>query len=415
MLWTPIDGLSTMLLMNLTDEAEEARQLICDSLDVRPAGLTSVFDTTIRVIGGLVSAYTLYQKLGYQDGRATCLLDKARALGDGIMPALAGAPGIWLPYPNIDLSNGVVTGTNTVTSMVGTSIVELAGLSYWTGDFSYMNQSKTNMLTLWKLRSGLNLLGEILELVAVQNPQDIWSATVSHLQGDIDSAIEYQLKCWLLFGDDDCHDMWWASYAAAQKYLAIPLSSVVAPEQGNLWYGRVDMYTGQSVANSTDKYGAFYPGVLALAGDLNSASLAANAYWQMWQVPNLIEPSQIDFVTSEILNPKYNLNPETMESNYYLYYFTREQQYLDRATTLFQSLRQYCRCSPPADSCVGYASLNDVATKEKRDLCPSWLFAETFKYLFLTFQLAESPNSEPPVSPLHWVFSTEGHPFLKFR
>ena len=57
---TIVDSLDTMWLMGLTEEFQEARKWVANSLNI--AGNhreVSVFETNIRVLGGLLSAYHL--------------------------------------------------------------------------------------------------------------------------------------------------------------------------------------------------------------------------------------------------------------------------------------------------------------------------------------------------------------------
>lgn len=59
---TIIDSLDTMWLMGLTEEFQKARDWIAHSLDIVGSHRTvSLFETTIRVLGGLLAAYHLSQ------------------------------------------------------------------------------------------------------------------------------------------------------------------------------------------------------------------------------------------------------------------------------------------------------------------------------------------------------------------
>jgi hypothetical protein len=73
-----------------------------------------------------------------------------------------------------------------------------------------------------------------------------WIDADSHISGGIDSYYEYLWKCWLLFGDKDCYEMWQASISAINKYLTDEVG-------GELWYGHADMNTGRLTAS---QYGA---------------------------------------------------------------------------------------------------------------------------------------------------------------
>ena len=56
---TIIDSLDTMLLMNLREEFQQAREWAANSLTFEKNVDVNLFETTIRVLGGLLSAYHL--------------------------------------------------------------------------------------------------------------------------------------------------------------------------------------------------------------------------------------------------------------------------------------------------------------------------------------------------------------------
>jgi hypothetical protein len=95
------------------------------------------------------------------------------------------------------------------------------------------------------------------------------------------------------------------------------------------------------------------------------------------------------------------LNPEIIESAYYLYYFTGDKKYKEMASRYFADLMAYCRTD------VAYTCIKDVRTREQKDHMETYFLAETLKYLYLTFANPEGIN------PKECVFSTEAHPFKK--
>ena len=54
-----VESLETIYIMNLEDEFNEAREWVASSLVLGIDHYTSVFETTIRLLGGLLSAYAL--------------------------------------------------------------------------------------------------------------------------------------------------------------------------------------------------------------------------------------------------------------------------------------------------------------------------------------------------------------------
>ena len=71
---TLIDSLDTMLVMGLNDEFQEARDWVQQNLQFTTNKDVNLFETTIRVLGGLLSAYHL--------SGDKVFLDKATELGD---------------------------------------------------------------------------------------------------------------------------------------------------------------------------------------------------------------------------------------------------------------------------------------------------------------------------------------------
>jgi len=91
-----------------------------------------------------------------------------------------------------------------------------------------------------------------------------WTNTGSHMSAEIDSYYEYLYKCWLLFGDKECKQMWDDDIASVNKFLADEV-------RGELWYGHADMTTGKRTRTTSGALDAFFPGLLALSGDIPRA------------------------------------------------------------------------------------------------------------------------------------------------
>ena len=119
----------------------------------------------------------------------------------------------------------------------------------------------------------------------------------------------------------------------------------------------------------------------------------------MWDLHGLM-PGLIDFSTMKIIKGEegYCLSPEIIESVYYLYYYTREEKYLQMGKKIFDDIIKYCQTD------YGYARVKNVATKEKNDIMDSFFLAETLKYLYLLFAPREK------FSLKEHVLTTEAHP-----
>jgi mannosyl-oligosaccharide alpha-1,2-mannosidase len=59
LLMTPIDSLDTLFIMGLQSEFLDAKALVLKKLNLKKDITVNVFETTIRIIGGLLSAYDL--------------------------------------------------------------------------------------------------------------------------------------------------------------------------------------------------------------------------------------------------------------------------------------------------------------------------------------------------------------------
>lgn len=76
---TIVDSLDTLYIMGMKDDFQKAVKFIDEELNFDFDGNVSVFETTIRILGGLLSAFELSG-----DGR---LLNKAVKFADHLMPA----------------------------------------------------------------------------------------------------------------------------------------------------------------------------------------------------------------------------------------------------------------------------------------------------------------------------------------
>jgi mannosidase alpha-like ER degradation enhancer 2 len=168
----------------------------------------------------------------------------------------------------------------------------------------------------------------------------------------------------------------------------------------HLWFGHADMNTGKRTATEYGALDAFFPAVLAFSGDLARAKQLQDSSYYMWDL-NHMEPEVYDYKTGEIEYPGYELRPEIVESTYYLWHFTHDPVYRQHAKHMFDDFVKYCRTP------VAYAALKSVVTKEKKDAMESFVFAETFKYYYLTFAASSTLDFDKV------VFNTEAHPLQR--
>lgn len=378
LLMTPVDAFDTIFLMGLKDEAKRDKDLILSKLSFDRDMEVQAFEITIRELGGLLSAYEL-------DGDKR-FLKLATDLGDRLLPIFNSPTG--MPYRYVNLTTGAVRDSISNPAEIGSMTLEFGTLSRLTRDPVYFEKAKKAVEAVFHRRSRIGLVGTWINVNTGQ-----WTDRDSHISGAIDSYYEYLLKAWLLFRDKDFKKMWDESIIAINKYLPDTVN-------GELWYGHVNMDTGVRESQEFGALDAFFPAVLALSGDLKRARALEESCYKMWLYYG-VEPEAINYTDMKITSPGYVLRPESIESNFYLYRFTHDEQYLFRAETYFRTLMYSCRIPD------GYASLSDVVTKQKVDEMPSFFLAETMKYLYLTFA------PEKKLSLKKYVFNTEAHPLKR--
>lgn len=244
---TQVDALDTLFIMGFREEERRTREFVVKHLSFDRDLYVQNFEITIRHLGGLLSAYQLTG-----DRR---LLRLAEDLGTRLLPAFNSPTGI--PYRFVNLRTGKVREEVTNPAEAGTLLVEFGALSKLTGKPIFYDKAKRALVETFKRRSEIGLVGSRINVETGE-----WVGRTSHISGGIDSYYEYLLKCWRLFGDEDCRRMWLESIAAVNKHLADGVN-------GELWYGQVDMRLGGRTGTSYGALDAFFPAVLALSGDLS--------------------------------------------------------------------------------------------------------------------------------------------------
>jgi ER degradation enhancer, mannosidase alpha-like 2 len=378
LLMTPVDALDTLVVMHLDAQAAKARSLIVSDLSFDRDIYVKNFEITIRLLGGLLSGYQLTG-----DKR---LLNLAEDLGNRLLPGFNSPTG--LPYVYVNLRTGETRGAVTNPAETGTLLLEFGTLSKLTSRPVFFEKAKRALVETFKRRSQLGLVGQSINVET-----GAWTNTDSHISGGIDSYYEYLWKCWLLFGDKDCRDMWDASIPAVNKYLADEMDD-------ELWYGHADMQTGKRTETTYGALDAFFPALLALSGDLARARRLQASSFKMWNLHG-VEPEILDYKTMRVVAGSYHLRPEIVESTYYLYHYTGDPEYRQRGEKMFDDFVRYCR----TDS--GYAALADVTSKQQLDEMESFVLAETFKYFYLLFAPAGTLEFDKV------IFNTEAHPLTR--
>ncbi len=235
---SPIDAYSTLKVMGLDDEAKRIETYITDSVSFDKDIFVKVFEVNIRVLGGLLAMYQYTEN--------PKVLEQAKDFADRMLPAFESGTGI--PHYWVNLKTGEVKGDTVNVAEAGTYTFEMGILSYYTKDPVYYQKAKQATKAVFERRSEIGLVGETLNIETGE-----WINTNSHICAGIDSYYEYMYKTWLLFEDPGMKEMWDESIKAINHYLPEIKDSL-------LWYGRVDMNTGEKTSSVITLYDAFLPG-----------------------------------------------------------------------------------------------------------------------------------------------------------
>ncbi|XP_041133736.1 ER degradation-enhancing alpha-mannosidase-like protein 3 [Polyodon spathula] len=389
---TLIDTMDTLAVLNKPVEFEEAVRRVLRDVRLDNDIVVSVFETNIRVLGGLLGGHSMALMLRdggrympwYQDE----LLSMAKELGLRLLPAFNTSSG--LPYPRINLKHGLHnpesrtgTETDTCTACAGTMILEFAALSRFTGEPVFEAHARRALDFLWEKRQrNSNLVGTTINIHTGD-----WVRRDSGVGAGIDSYYEYLLKAYILLGDDSYLERFNTHYSSIMKYISQPPLLL-------------DVHIHKPLLNARtwmDSLLAFFPGLQVLKGDIKPAIETHEMLYQVIKKHNFLpEAFTTDFRVHWGQHP---LRPEFAESTYFLYKATGDPYYLETGKTILENLNKFARVP------CGFAAMKDVRTGSHEDRMDSFFLAEMFKYLFLLFADKEDLLFDMD----HYLFTTEAH------
>ncbi|XP_070003685.1 alpha-mannosidase I MNS4 [Nicotiana tabacum] len=388
---TLIDSLDTLALLGDRERFTSSVEWIGKNLRFDINKTVSIFETTIRVLGGLISAhliasdYNTGMRIPTYDNE---LLHLAEDLARRMLPAFDTPTGI--PFGSVNLLHGVDENESKITSTAGggTLTLEFGILSRLTNDPIFEQVAKNAVRGLWARRSKINLVGAHIDVFSGD-----WTQKDAGIGTSIDSFYEYLLKAYLLFGDEEYLFIFQEAYKAAMHYLF-----------NDPWYVEVNMNSAALVWPLFNSLQAFWPGLQVLAGDIEPAIRTHAAFFSVWRRYGFTpEGFNLATLTVQQGQKSYPLRPELIESTYWLYKATRDPRYLDAGRDMLASLQYGARCT------CGYCHISDVEFHKQEDHMESFFLAETVKYLWLLFDLAAGPDNLVENGPYKYIFSTEGH------
>ncbi|CAH8544777.1 unnamed protein product [Schistosoma mattheei] len=389
---TLVDALDTLVIMDNVTEFRRAARALLDHLDSEKNVNASVFETNIRVVGGLISAHLLSRRAGFEvEPSWPCsgpLLRQAEVFASKLLPAFDTPTG--MPYGTVNFElGGVPRGETTVTCVagIGTFILEFGALSRLTGDPRYEAVATRALKAMWKYRSSLGLLGNHIDVITGS-----WTARDATIGSGVDSYFEYLVKGAALFRLPELDSMFREYRLAIEKHI----------RHGD-WNPMINKDKGGVTMAVFQSLEAFWPGLLALTGDIECARRHLIAYHEIWRKYGFL-PEFYSLSDEKAYKGReaYPLRPELIESILYVY----------RAT--------------PRTPC-GFATVSDVTKHTLEDRMESFFLAETTKYLYLLFDennfIHQLPGEKTSLEGSRlpsglqcypesggYIFNTEAHP-----
>ena len=356
---TLIEALDTLWVMEFDAEFAEGVAWVKAHLDFDVDGELSVFETAIRLVGGLLSAW-------HACGDAA-LLAKARDLADRLLPAFASSP-IGIPHRYINLRTGALRGPETNPAETGTFLPEFGLLSGATGDDRYRAAAKRALVSMFERRSRIGLLADRIDAMTGE-----WRSRRATIGPPADSYYEYLWDGWDLLGDRDCLAMYRTCTAAI-------LAHQRRERDGLLWFVNVDFETGAQLDWEQDELGAFYGGLLAQGG-AGRVGAACTRTWAGIQARFGVLPEMLDVATGRATQPSNALRPELADAAFNHWLLDRRDEWRRIARDHYLAMKRWNRAA------YGYATLADVTAEPKAqaDHCPGYWWSEQMKYYYLMF------------------------------
>ncbi|XP_066569329.1 mannosidase, alpha, class 1B, member 1b isoform X1 [Amia ocellicauda] len=402
---TLIDALDTMWILGLKEEFKEAKQWVSTELSFTKNVDVNLFESTIRILGGLLSTYHLTQD--------SLFLDKAKDIGARLMPAFNTPSKI--PYSDVNIGRGSAhpprwTSDSTVAEVTSIQL-EFRELSRLTQDDRYQKAVDSVMKHVHKLEGKHDGL---VPMFINTNSGQFTHLGVYTLGARADSYYEYLLKQWIQGGKKETELL--EDYLQAVEGVKKNLLRKSEPRKLTF----VGELSHNHFSPKMDHLVCFLPGTLALgahnglpAEHMELAQQLVETCYQMYaQIETGLSPEIVQFnlmprngndVEVKPADRHNLLRPETVESLFYLYRFTRDKKYQDWGWEIFQSFNKYTRVPTG-----GFSSISNVRNPESpdpRDKMESFFLGETLKYFYLLFS-----DDFDLISLDKYVFNTEAHP-----
>ncbi|KAK3360438.1 glycoside hydrolase family 47 protein [Lasiosphaeria hispida] len=438
---TLVDSLDTLWVMGLRDEFDEAVAAVAEiDFGKSTAPQVNIFETNIRYLGGLMAAYDLSKR--------EVLLQKAIELGDLIYGGFNTAnrmPVDSISFDAAKAGTGLQVEEQVVSASPGTLSLEMTRLSQLTGNPKYYDAIVKVTDVFHRGQNSTRLPGLFPMFVSMLN-KNVVTGNDFTLAGCADSLYEYFPKMHALLAGavPQYRDLTLGFIAAAKKHIffrpMIPEDDVDILIAGNV---RVTNENVPILDPESEHLACFIGGTVALAGRLFEreedvqvgARLARGCAYAYRSFPTGVMPERYNMIPCKgeckwdeerwveerqkrpewkahlpkgfttAKDPRYILRPEAIESVFYMWRITGEEEWRETAWEMFTAVANATATD------VAAAAVRDVTVAREsvgwEDYMESFWIAETLKYFYLAFS--------PPdlISLDKYVLNTEAHPFLR--
>jgi mannosyl-oligosaccharide alpha-1,2-mannosidase len=431
---TLVDALDTLWMMGLKDEFYDAAAAAV-TIDWQTKDTSiNMFETTIRHLGGLLSAFDL--------SKETALLMKAIELGDMLYAGFDTPnrmPPFWLDFKKAK-DGDLQPGTHDPSAAVTSSGLEFTRLAQLTGDSKYYDAIDRVARFLETTQNTTRLPGMWPTFFNMEF-QDLTEGNDFTLGALADSLYEYLPKMYAMLGglEPMYEDLYRSAMDTVTENL---LFRPMLPDQDDI------LFTGDLTVNAaTNKLelsgegqhlSCFAGGMYGLGGKLFEIpehvaigeKISRGCAWAYDSFPTGIMPEIYNLFPCPSLepcawdqdewtadgdanlregfknarDPRYLLRPEAIESIFLMYRMTGKEEYQEIAWRMFQSIKN------STETDLAFSAVADVTVTgatEKLDSMESFWLSETLKYFWLIF-------SSPDIISLdEYVLNTEAHPFRR--
>ncbi|TGJ88341.1 hypothetical protein E0Z10_g401 [Xylaria hypoxylon] len=432
---TLVDSLDSLWIMGLKDDFYDAVAAAA-RIDWSNTKETACnwFETTIRHLGGLLSAYDLSHE--------SVLFHKAVELGDMLYMAFdtpTRMPPFWLDF-ELAKTGQLRAGTHDPSASTTSSSLEFIRLAQLTGESKYYDAIDRIAEMLDISQNATRLPGMWPTFLDLQN--FVFKHEEGFTLGALaDSMYEMFPKTYaLLNGLDPVYEKLYRG--AMETITTHVLFRPKLPDQadilvpGNVWVrkdGRIDLQP------EAQHLACFVGGMFGLGGKLFDIpdhveigeKVTRGCVWAYNAMPSGIMPEICGFLPcptkgacswegetflgqrdqtlpggfENARDPRYILRPEAIESVFYMYRITGKMEYQEMAWDMFQSIKK------ATETELAFSAIADVTVDgektEKTDSMESFWLSETLKYFYLIFSPPDVINLD------EYIFNTEAHPFRR--